>query len=149
MKQGYWLILVALGILLMLAGCQLQRNQPLETPWGVLQPRVGGMVLPQERPAQPAVSEPGLPPDAPAMLQVGQEVVAVGVDLFRLYADAEPKAPVLNVYTAGDSFIVIEPSDAILAYPVVKDARTWYRVQAADGLVGWVLVDAIVPAGTE
>jgi hypothetical protein len=106
------------------------------------------MVLPQPTPVQPAVSGAVLPPAAP-LLRVGQGVVAVGGDLFRLYADADPKAPVLNVYSAGDRFIVIEPSDVITAYPLVKDGRTWYRVQAADRLVGWLLVDAVVPAGTE
>jgi hypothetical protein len=107
------------------------------------------MVLPQPTPVQPAVSGAVLPPGPPRLLQVGQEVVAVGAGLVRLYGGADPMAPVLNLYSAGDSFIVIEPSDIITFYPVVMEGRTWYRVQAVDGLVGWILVDAIVPAGTE
>jgi hypothetical protein len=144
--KRYWRVLAALGFVLMLAGCQSQRS---ETPWGELQPRTGGMVLPQATPAPPAVREAGLPPASPPLLQVGQEVAVVGVDLFRLYADADPKAPVLNVYSAGDTFVVIEPSDAITVYPVIKEGRTWYRVRTADGLVGWVLVDAILPVDAE
>jgi hypothetical protein len=107
------------------------------------------MVLPQATPVQPAVGEASLPPGPPPPLQAGQELAVVGVDLFRLYADADLKAPVLNVYAAGDTFNVIEPGGAITAYPVIRDGRTWYRIQAADGLVGWILVDAVVLAGTE
>jgi hypothetical protein len=149
MKRMAWLVLAALALLLMLAGCQSQRSQRPETLWGELQPRAGGMVLPQAAPVQPVAGEAGLPPTAPPLLQVGQEVAVVGADLFRLYADADPKAPVLNVYTAGDSFVIIEPSDAITTYPVIRDGRTWYRVRTADGLVGWALIDAVVPVDAQ
>jgi hypothetical protein len=149
MKQLNWLVFVSLGLLLVLAGCQSQRSQTSQTPWGELQPRTGGMVLPQPTPVQPAMGEASLPSGPPPPLQVGQELAVVGVDLFRLYADADLKAPVLNVYAAGDTFHVIEASGAITAYPVIRDGRTWYRIQAVDGLVGWILVDAVVPADTE
>lgn len=100
------------------------------------------MVLPVERPVQAAPNEVGA--EAPDQLQIGQMVVAVDAINLRLYADATTRAPVLEVYPAGALFTVVEPSGAYTTYPVQREARTWYRLQAADGLVGWALIDAVV-----
>lgn len=78
------------------------------------------------------------------MLQVGQVVMAVGERPLRLYADAMRSSLVLEAYPAGATFTVIEPNSDYTAYPVAQDGDAWYRLQAADGLVGWAMIDTII-----
>lgn len=45
---------------------------------------------------------------------------------------------VVERYPPGTSFVIIEPDQQHRAYPVVMDDIQWWRIQASDGLVGWV-----------
>jgi hypothetical protein len=112
-----------------------------------LTPQAGGLVLPTALP--PATLAPTSQPASVALsgsdtLTVGQTVRAVGEQPLRLQADAHTGAPVLEVYPPGATFTVIEPSGDFTDYPVEVDNRSWYRLEAADGLVGWAVIDAIV-----
>jgi hypothetical protein len=64
----------------------------------------------------------------------------------RLYADATTSAPFLDSYGRATTFTVLEPSGEYDQYPVQQDERTWVRVRAADGLVGWAATDTLAPA---
>ncbi len=41
-------------------------------------------------------------------------------------------------YESGTAFEIIEPGRGYDSYPVVIDGVEWWRIQAQDGLVGWV-----------
>jgi hypothetical protein len=66
-----------------------------------------------------------------SLLMTGTDVRARG--MLRIYAAPEPAAATLAEYVAGD----------IDSYPVELNGVLWYRVRAADGLVGWVMADGI------
>jgi hypothetical protein len=137
-------LLMGLLILFCLSGCRWSSNPSRQTPWGELHPRVGGMVLPVATPALPAGADASVTTPTMLLLQVGQTVTATGNADLGLYADASTSAPVMEVYPAGARFTVIEPSGTYTIYPVQHEERTWVRLQAADGLVGWTLIDGIV-----
>lgn len=87
-------------------------------------------------------------PDIAGLLKVlepGTEMQALG--MLRLYAAPEPTAATLDEYRAGATFVVIASPDDLGPYPVELNGVRWYRVRAADGLVGWVIADGIVEAG--
>ncbi|BAM01541.1 MULTISPECIES: hypothetical protein [Caldilinea] len=75
------------------------------------------------------------------VFEVGTEVQARGQ--LRLYAAAEPETITLAEYEAGDRFTIMGPPGDLLVYPVELSGVRWYRVRAADGLVGWVMADGI------
>lgn len=76
-----------------------------------------------------------------SLLMAGTGVRARG--MLRIYAAPEPVAPTLAEYAAGDLLTVVEPPGDIATYPVELNGVLWYRVRAADGLVGWVMADGI------
>ncbi len=78
------------------------------------------------------------------VLEPGTEVQALG--MLRLYAAPEPTAATLDEYVAGATFTIIASPDDLGPYPVELNGVRWYRVRAADGLVGWVIADGIVDA---
>ena len=80
-------------------------------------------------------------------LDVDSEVVARGS--LRIYAAAQPNVPTLDEYAAGDRFTILGPPDDVPIYPVELAGVRWYRVRAADGLVGWVIADGIEPIAGE
>lgn len=98
------------------------------------------MVLPTTVAAQAADNRM---PATPAVLAVGQVVAATGERPLRLQAAASSGSAVLDVYPPGAIFTVIEPSGSYTGYPVQVEGRTWYRLKASDGLVGWALIDEI------
>lgn len=85
--------------------------------------------------------KPSTPLVDPDILAVGAEVQARG--MLRIYAAAEPNAPTLAEYAAGDRFTVLGPPGNIIVYPVELSGVRWYRVRAEDGLVGWAMADGI------
>lgn len=97
--------------------------------------------------AAPSASGEGAPTpvsnDGFPILNVGDEVVARGI--LRIYAAAEPNAPTLDEYSAGDRFTILGPPDNVTIYPVELAGVRWYRARADDGLVGWVIADGIEP----
>jgi len=152
---------VAAGLLLIgvlvLAGCSRD-----ETPTPVVAPEVtvqtGVIELTPEvvsvSPQGGGGSEGSAPPNATVtgpgiagllkVLEPGTEVQALG--MLRLYAAPEPTAATLDEYVAGATFTIIASPDDLGPYPVELNGVRWYRVRAADGLVGWVIADGIVDA---
>lgn len=90
--------------------------------------------------ATPEDAAPASPTD-PDILEIGAEVQARG--MLRLYAFADPAAPTLAEYAAGERFIILGPPGDIVTYPVELSGVRWYRVRADDDLVGWVMADGI------
>ena len=148
----YWLVLVCLLVgILFLAACG--DHEPAPLPTATVAPvtvEIGGMTLAA---ASGATTTPGTPaavggtavtPTLQEVLAPDTKVVAGGV--LRFYADADPTAPRLAEYAAGTTFVVVEPGGDYTAYPVDMNGVRWYRVRAADDLVGWVMADAVSPA---
>ncbi len=94
-------------------------------------------------PANATVTGPGIA-GLLKVLEPGTEVQALG--MLRLYAAPEPTAATLDEYSAGATFTIIASPDDLGPYPVELNGVHWYRVRAADGLVGWVMADGIVEA---
>ena len=77
---------------------------------------------------------------------VGDEAIVVAIKGASLRSDAGEDAPVMQLYPMGDLVTILRPSGDYEGYPVEVDGATWYRVRAADGLVGWVAAAAIEAA---
>ena len=77
---------------------------------------------------------------------MGDEAIIVAIEGAGLRSDAGEDAPVMQLYPMGDLVTVLRPSGDYEDYPVVVDGVEWLRVRAADGLVGWVAVNAIEAA---
>lgn len=75
------------------------------------------------------------------VFDVGETVVARGV--VRVYPEANPRAQAMGEYAAAATFVVIEPGADYAGYPVEINEVRWYRVRAADGLVGWAMADGL------
>lgn len=98
----------------------------------------GGMALPAQPVTTTAVLTDALVA-APALaveLLPGQQVRPLTTAV-RLYVAASRDAPVMNQYAVEAIFTLLEPSGDYSAYPVEAEGERWYRVRAADGLVGW------------
>lgn len=95
-------------------------------------PAAGGMVLPTAAVDQaPATAIP-----TPALV-IGDALQVLPDQQLRLYTDATTDALVMNVYASGERFTLLDASGDYAAYPVEQAGRRWYRLRAADGLVGW------------
>ncbi len=113
-----------------------------DTPTVVATPAAGGMVMPTATVAPPTtVAEP---PVEDAQITPGQVLLAV--ETVRLYGDASRQALVLNQYSATAAFTVLEPSGEYTTYPVTQESTDWYRLRAADGLVGWLPAAELAPS---
>lgn len=102
---------------------------------------VTGSKTPDEAGGEMEGGTPTATGDGFPTLDVGAEVMARGI--LRIYAAAQPNAPTLDEYAAGDRFTILGPPDDVPIYPVELAGVRWYRVRAADGLVGWVIADGI------
>lgn len=122
-----------LAIVLVLAGCGGNNAADLVTP--EVTAAAGGMALPAEPVTTTvnAVAEAAPPTPLP---EPGQQLRPLDGGL-RLYVDASRQAPVMNEYAAEASFTLLAPSGDYSAYPVEAAGEQWYRLRAADGLVGW------------
>jgi hypothetical protein len=145
MNRLGWFVIVLLILTLLLSACgDAGPERAAGLSWT---PQAGGMILPSPAPLATPTATTATPENVAAetsVLAVGQTVVAVGEQPLRLQADARNDAPVLEVYPPGATFTVVEPSAAFTRYPVQVDERSWYRLEAADGLVGWAVIDAVV-----
>lgn len=103
-------------------------------------PAADAPVLPETPAPSPAPS-----PTPTAQLAAGAPVKAVAA--LRIYADADPAAPVRAEYAVGTAFVVLEPGGDYGAYPVEVGGVPWYRVRAEDGLVGWVRREQVSSGG--
>jgi len=147
---------ITIGVLAMalLAGCGEPTPAPTATPAPVVV-EVGGAALSLSGQGSAGAASPaGLPapaatPDALAasnqaeivVFAPGAAVVARGV--VRVYPEADPRAQAMGEYGAAALFTVIEPGGDYAGYPVEISEVRWYRVRAADGLVGWVMADGL------
>ncbi len=97
-------------------------------------------VLPSPTPTVPA------PPEA--RFEVGDRVAIgnTGAQGVRLRAGAGLGFLTQGIYYDGDTFIVMPNSEAQGVYPVVVDDYTWWRLRAADGLIGWTVEEFLVDA---
>jgi hypothetical protein len=132
---------------LLLAACG--RSVPaVETE---MTPVAGGMAAPadaaRDTGAEPDADSPSAPAEeAPVIAEVGSRVVLIAAAGAPLRADAGEAALTLQRYPVGETMEVVEPSGDYAAYPVTVEDRAWYRVRAADGLVGWIAADAVESA---
>lgn len=138
---------VLLFAILLLAACG--RSVPaVETE---MTPVAGGMAAPAD-PGNDAATESGADlqsaptEEAPVVVEVGSRVVLIDAAGAPLRADAGETPLTLQRYAVGETMEVVEPSGDYAAYPVTVDGRDWYRVRAADGLVGWIAADAVEAA---
>lgn len=147
-----WLIALLLLGLLAILFWVLYRGfggrEPVLTNSALTTPNVGGMVVESTAaitgtaPGSGNTTAPSVEPTKPAGLQPGQTVAANSTGELRLYSDASTTSPIRDVYAAGALFTVLEPSGQYTEYPVLVNDQQWYRVRAADGLVGWAMLDA-------
>lgn len=93
-----------------------------------------------------ATSESAASQDAGPTFAVGDQAIVVAIEGASLRSDAGENAPVMQLYPMGDLLTILRPSGDYEGYPVEVDGAAWYRVRAADGLVGWVSAAAIEAA---
>lgn len=116
-------------------------GEPTATPVDAT-PAAGGMMLPTTA-ADTTQAEPATP--TPALL-IGDAVQVLPDQQLRLYTDATTDALVMNVYPSSERFTLLDASGDYAAYPVEQGGRRWYRLRAADGLVGWGDAAQLTPA---
>jgi len=112
-------------------------------------PRAGGVVVDVQAEGNAAgtESEASAPVDAPPptptpfVFTVGTVVTATTP--LSMYASAASASNVLEVYSSGTPFTVLEPNDQFTAYPVANGGASCMRLRAADGLAGWAKADAL------
>jgi hypothetical protein len=103
----------------------------------------GVTVLPGANPtARPTAvrtptAEPQVEAARPSPLFAPGEVVRPAGGRAVLHAAPGEDAPMLDSFGENASLTVLEPGDDFARYPVEVDGRSWVRVRAVDGLVGW------------
>lgn len=136
------------------SACADQPPTPLPAPQVTVESGVTALTSTAPETGESGVATADEPDEEPSAPLIDPDILAVGVEvqargMLRIYAAAEPNAPTLAEYTAGDRFTVLGPPGDIIVYPVELSGVRWYRVRAEDGLVGWVMADGIevVPLG--
>lgn len=146
MNRFRWLFVIT-SCCVALSSCRWS-NSAQPPLLSTMTPKAGGMILPTDLAAQPAAPGGAASLSDVGGLQVGQLVVVVNPDGLKLYGDATLTSEVRGLYPTGATLTVLEPSGAYPVYPVQSDNHDWYRFQAADGLVGWAMIEAIVSAAS-
>jgi hypothetical protein len=141
-------LLVLGGIAFMLFGPPLPAaEEPTPTPTPT-----ATVVLPTAEPTvTPVIIPTATPPPTPtpeAAFSVGERVIIVstGAQGVRLRAGAGLDFLTQGIYYDGDPFFVMPNSDPGVDYPVQNDGYTWWRLRAADGLIGWTVEQFLKPA---
>jgi hypothetical protein len=135
-------VMVSLFLILFVMGCDdnaLESVPPVEAT-----PAAGGMVMPTAA-SDTAVEAPTPAQVATELLLIGDRVQVIVDEGLRLYSDAKEDAMVMSVYEPGAILTVLDPSGDYAIYPVDHAGRTWYRLRAPDGLVGWGAADQFAP----
>jgi hypothetical protein len=93
---------------------------------------------------EPAATVDPCPPRPAEGFAADTAVVAVGT--LRVYSQADVTAPALRDMTAGQGLWIVAGEDGSTA--IARCEVIWQRARTADGLVGWVIKDAVdvVPA---
>jgi hypothetical protein len=115
-------------------------QEPTATPVDAT-PAAGGMVLPTAAADQVQAAVTPTP-----TLLIGDALQVLPDQQLRLYTDATIDALVMNVYAPGERFTLLDASGDYTVYPVEQGGRRWYRLRAADGLVGWGDAAQLAPA---
>ncbi len=104
------------------------------------EPTVTPVVVPSATP-QPS-------PTPIAAFAIGERVViaSTGPQGVRLRAGAGLDFLTQGIYYDGDPFFVMPHSDSDADYPVQNDSYIWWRLRAADGLIGWMAQQFLQPA---
>ena len=76
-----------------------------------------------------------------SVFAVGDRVVINGTSSqgVRIRAGAGTDFLTQGIYYDGDAFFVLPNSDPQASYPVENDGYWWWRLRAADGLIGWTV----------
>lgn len=141
------LLLVGIGVLAavlwMLIGPPLRANvPPTATPTAT-----ATLTMPTSVPSAtpPLIPSPTAQPLATpaAAFAVGDRVVIEGTSSqgVRIRAGAGLDFLTQGIYYDGDAFFVLPNSDPQAGYPVEGDGYVWWRLRAADGLIGWTVED--------
>ena len=145
-----FVLILALGFAAWTIYQNAQRGQASEAE--LTTPEAGGLVVATAPTTATVASTGGITATTGAIvaasapsLQPGQTVAASGADGLRMYTEPQLGSPVMDVYGEGALFTIVEPSGEYGTYPVVDNEREWYRLRAADGLVGWAILDALTP----
>ncbi|MEZ4864127.1 MAG: SH3 domain-containing protein [Caldilineaceae bacterium] len=140
---------IALVIVVLLLSACGRGGAAEVTPTVAATPAAGGMVMPTAATPTVAAATPTVAastPTAVMALEIGTSVQAALPEGVRLYSDATHNAVVMGLYPADALFTVLDPSGDYADYPVEQGGLQWYRLRAADGLVGWAPADAISAA---
>lgn len=128
--------------------------------WLLAGPPLRANVSPTETPtATPTLTMPTPPPSATPRVfpsptaqaqatpqgafEVGERVIIDGTSSqgVRIRAGAGRDFLTQGIYYDGDAFFVLPNSDPQAPYPVESDGYVWWRLRAADGLIGWTVQD--------
>ncbi len=135
--------LLLIGALLALQACGRNDAPATETP------RAGGVVVDEEAAGEPSpesgtVAAPAEQPTAaptPVIYTIGS-VITAGTQI-AIFATAASSSSVLEVYSGGTPFTVLEPNESYTTYPVTNGGASWVRVRAGDGLAGWAKAESL------
>ena len=136
------------GLSWLLFGQPLPANVPppvTNTPTlTVALPSPSATILPVGLPSRTPTARPTLE----AAFEVGDRVAIGNTSSqgVRVRAGAGLDFLTQGIYYDGDTFIVIPNSDPKGPYPVEVDGYTWWRLRAADGLIGWTVEEFLIPA---
>jgi hypothetical protein len=148
------LLLLLFGLLILGSIAFLLVGPPLpaaEEPTPSPTPTVTVALPTAEPTVTPVVIPTATPPPPPppeAEFSIGERVVisSTGPQGVRLRAGAGLDFLTQGIYYDSDPFFVMPGSDPDADYPVANDGYTWWRLRAADGLIGWTVEQFLRPA---
>lgn len=141
---------VAFLVWLLIGQSPLSLNRPDAdvTPTQVVLPLMGAASQPVSRTITSPLTTPTITPWPPAAFEIGDRVIITGTGNrgLRVRAGAGLDFLTQEIYTDGDAFFVMPNSDPDGAYPVEVNGYVWWRLRAADGLIGWTVEDFLKAA---
>ncbi len=140
------LVLIGVCVILLIGFLDFGRTGVADAPAAAMTPQSGSVEMPTATPTAAVIAATG-GTDGEIVFLPGRKVASVSIDGAgtRVYAAPGSDKLLMDLYVDGATFTIIEPSGASSDYPVELDGQAWYRVRASDGLVGWVIVDRLVP----
>lgn len=140
------IVLILLLVLLLLGYMNSNGSGTQASAGAEMTAQSGAVRMPTATPTPAIVDLQGTEQGA-AVLLPGRRVASISPDGrgTRVYAVPSRSGLVMDLYRDGAAFVVLDPAARAESYPVEAEGFTWYRVRASDGLVGWVVVDRLVP----